>query len=423
MRTAEFKWGDISQRQRTILSWWTNNSPFADFNGIIADGAIRSGKTTVMAFSFVLWGMETFNNQNFALCGKTVGSLRRNVVSILKRQLSARGYFVQDKRSENLLIVTKAKTQNYFYVFGGKDESSQDLIQGITLAGCFFDEVALMPQSFVNQATARCSVDGSKFWFNCNPSSPQHWFYCDWIKNCKRRKMLYLHFTMYDNLTLSAQIRERYEAQYAGVFYQRYILGLWVMAEGLIFDMFDRKVHVCKDIETEGEYFVSADFGIQNATVFLLWRKEKGSDRWVCLREYYYSGRDNKIQKTVEELAEGFKSILPVDHYGAVIKPKQTIIDPSAAALIAQLRKEGFHVVPAINDVLDGISNVSTMLHQGRLLIDDSCKNTINEFGVYAWDAKSAERGLDQPIKVNDHAMDAIRYFVRTRHLVAKSGK
>ena len=166
-----------------------------------------------------------------------------------------------DHRADNLIVITRGKTTNNFYIFGGRDESSQDLIQGITLAGVFFDEVALMPESFVNQATGRCSVDGSKFWFNCNPSGPYHWFKVNWIdravgyigkeraaelraKDESVKNILYVHFVMDDNLSLSDEIKERYRNTYRGVFYKRYILGLWAMAEGVIYDMFDNEKHV-----------------------------------------------------------------------------------------------------------------------------------------------------------------------------------
>lgn len=236
-----FRWKALSQRQKQVLSWWTPQSAYSGYNGIIADGAIRSGKTFAMSFSFVQWAMTCYSGQQFAMCGKTIASFRRNVLGTLKQQLAARGYNVKEHRAENCMTVSKGGRTNEFYFFGGKDESSQDLIQGITLAGAFFDEVALMPQSFVNQATARCSVTGSKFWFNCNPGSPQHWFYLEWVRKCRSRKMMYLHFTMDDNLSLSEDIKARYRSQYSGVFYQRYILGLWTVAEGLVYDMFDPK--------------------------------------------------------------------------------------------------------------------------------------------------------------------------------------
>ena len=308
------------------------------------------------------------------------------------------------------MTVSKGGKANAFYFFGGKDESSQDLIQGITLAGAFFDEVALMPQSFVNQATARCSVTGSKFWFNCNPGSPQHWFYLEWVRKCRSRKMMYLHFTMDDNLSLSEDIKARYRSQYSGVFYQRYILGLWTVAEGLVYDMFDRKKHVVDELPelSPKSAYVACDFGTQNATVFLLLQKQADADCWIVTREYYYSGREQKRQKTVGEYVTDLKAWLNG------LKPERIIVDPSALPLITELRKNGFTQTPANNDVLSGILDVQTMLQTGRLKIYKDCKHTLEEFGVYAWDPDKD----DTVLKVNDHCMDAIRYFVRTKRLV-----
>ena len=159
-----FQFRSFSRKQRKVLNWWCDSSPVSKKDGIIADGAIRSGKTVSMSLSYVMWAMTKYNGQNFGMAGKTIGSFRRNVLFWLKLMLKSRGYKITDNRADNLVIVARGNTINYFYIFGGKDERSQDLIQGITLAGMFFDEVALMPQSFVNQATGRCSVEGSKFW-------------------------------------------------------------------------------------------------------------------------------------------------------------------------------------------------------------------------------------------------------------------
>lgn len=233
-----FKFQPFSKKQRMVLNWWTDTSPVADADGIIADGAIRSGKTLCMSLSFVMWAMETFDGQNFAMCGKTVGSFRRNVLFWLKMMLNGRGYKFEDRRSENLLIVTKGDKENFFYIFGGRDERSQDLIQGITLAGVFLDEVALMPESFVNQATGRCSVDGSRMWFNCNPEHPQHWFKAKWIDKADEKRLLYLHFTMDDNLSLSEAVKDRYRRMYTGVWFLRFIRGQWVAAEGACYPLF-----------------------------------------------------------------------------------------------------------------------------------------------------------------------------------------
>jgi PBSX family phage terminase large subunit len=292
------------------------------------------------------------------------------------------------------------------------------LIQGITLAGVFFDEVALMPRSFVEQALARTiSYEKPKFFFNCNPESPNHYFYKEWIEEQKPGTR-HIHFLLEDNPILTEQMIERTKAMYSGVFYDRYIRGLWVLAEGLIYPMFDQKRHVLQELpETEGDYYVSSDFGIQNATVFLLWRRVKGSKAWLCVNEYYYSGRDENKQKTVSELVDGLKTML-----GDIV-PRKVIVDPSAAALIAELRKNGYHTQAAVNDVMNGISDVCTMLNDGNLLFSDRCVNTIKEFGLYMWDEKAAERGEDAPVKTSDHAMDAIRYFVKTMHLVQKQNR
>lgn len=407
-----FRFRPFSKKQRKVLNWWCETSPVKDYDGIIADGAIRSGKTVSMSLSFAIWAMTTFNGQNFAMCGKTIGSFRRNVLFWLKLMLKSRGYKVTDHRADNLLIVTRGDVENYFYIFGGKDERSQDLIQGITLAGVFFDEVALMPESFVNQATGRCSVDGSKFWFNCNPDGPYHWFKTDWIDKRKEKKLLYLHFTMDDNLSLSEKIKARYRSMYTGVFFKRYILGLWAMAEGIIYDMFDEEVHVKNIMEffqilISNNRYVSVDYGTQNATVFLLWNKGIDS-KWYCIREYYYSGREKGKQKTDSEYADDLEKWLEGT------KIKAIIVDPSAASFIAELRKRGYKVIKAKNDVEDGIRVVGTKLNQNKIIFADCCINTIKEFASYIWDAKAAEKGEDKPIKDHDHAMDAVRYFVYT---------
>ena len=235
-----FKFKPFSRKQRQVMNWWMSESPVKDFDGIIADGAIRSGKTVAMSLGFVFWAMETFDGQNFIMAGKTISSFKRNVLQNLKLMLTSRGYrWIHHLSGDtpNMLEVTRKGKTNYFYIFGGKDEASQDLVQGITAAGVFFDEVALMPESFVNQATGRCSVAGSKFWFNCNPAGPTHWFKTNWIDKKRDKKLLYLHFTMEDNLSLDAAVKARYQSMYAGVFFLRYIKGLWKVAEGLIYTM------------------------------------------------------------------------------------------------------------------------------------------------------------------------------------------
>nr|WP_077849168.1 PBSX family phage terminase large subunit [Clostridium puniceum] len=407
-----FQFKPFSKKQRKVLNWWTHKSPVKNADGIIADGAIRSGKTVSMALSFVMWAMETFDGENFAMCGKTVLSFRRNVWSVLKLMLISRGYKYKDHKTENYIEISRNKKTNYFYIFGGKDEASQDLIQGITLAGIFFDEVALMPESFVNQGTGRCSVKGSKFWFNCNPSGPLHWFKVNWIDKIKEKNLLYLHFTMDDNLSLAEEIKQRYKNNYVGVFFKRYILGLWVMAEGAIFDMWN-KLNEILESELPSGYksfirYIAIDYGTTNPMVFLD-VYDDGDTIWIP-REYYYDSKVEQAQKTDKQYADDLVKFIEEGSY-----PRYIILDPSAASFKAELRSRGLRVKDADNEVSDGIRMTATMISQRKIkMVKDKCKRTIGDITSYIWDAKAAERGEEKPVKVADHGADALRYFVKT---------
>ena len=292
----------LSKRQLLAATWW-NRPRFRDREAIICDGAVRSGKTVCMADGFFLWSMSQFDGQTFGICGKTIASLRRNIVMKLPDWLEGTGLQLIERRGENKIIVTCGNRTNTYFLFGGQDESSYMLIQGITLAGVLLDEVALMPCSFVEQACARCSVPGSKLWFNCNPEGPQHWFYKEWILKCKEKNALHIHFTMADNLALDPKIRRRYETLYSGVFYRRYILGEWCVAEGLVYQ-FDKELHVVKiqDMETlekHGRWYISVDYGTLNPFSAGLWCMYEG--RAIRVREYYYSGRSSSNTLTDEE--------------------------------------------------------------------------------------------------------------------------
>lgn len=422
----------FSEKQRRILAF-----PDSKYDALICDGSVRSGKTSIMSTAFVLWAMRDFNNCNFAICSKTVQTAIKNVVKPLLGMSYLQKRFLLKFRSAGTeganLVIKSNDRENTFYIYGGKDESSYQLIQGITLAGVFLDEVALMPRSFVEQALARCSVDGSKFWFNCNPESQLHWFNQEWIMKCEDHNALHLHFTMKDNPSLSEKVIARYESTYSGVFYDRYIRGLWVQADGLVYDMFSEEKHVLKNVhETEGAYYISCDFGIQNPTVFLLWRKEKNRNRWICLSEWSYSGRETKVQMTTEELVHGMEKMISdtekwlntlATYRNEKIVPKAVIVDPSASSLIVQLRKAHYKVLEAKNDVSNGIADVSVMLNLEQLAFMNKCKRTIEEFNLYVWDEKKAQHGEEAPVKDNDHAMDAIRYLVNTLALVPKDKK
>lgn len=403
LKQAAFRFQPFSRKQKQILTWWLPESGVSDADGIIADGAIRSGKTVCMSLAFVQWSMHSFNGQNFGMCGKTVGSFRRNVLSVLKQMLPARGYTIRDRRTDNLVVISRGSTENYYYIFGGKDEGSQDLVQGITLAGILLDEIALMPESFVNQATGRCSVDGSKFWCNCNPAGPEHWFKKQWIDEQKKRNLLYLHFTMEDNLSLSEQIRARYRAMYTGIFYRRYILGQWCLAEGLVYE-FDPEKHVTDDLPEWGEWYISCDYGTLNPFSAGLWCVRDGVA--VRVSEFYHSGREKQHQLTDEEYYR------EIEKLAGDRDIRHVVVDPSAASFITCIRSHGrFSVRKAKNDVMYGIRLTAMMLQAGVIKIGVDCKDAIREFGLYHWDDKGE---VDKPVKENDHAMDDIRYFCAT---------
>ena len=400
----------ISDKQMKILAF-----SYTNYDALICDGAVRSGKTSIMTVAFVDWAMNNFNGQRFGICGKTVGSAKQNiVVPFMTMYYAKRKYKIKWRGSDKIMEVTKGNTTNIFEVFGGKDEASFMLIQGRTLAGVLLDEVVLMPQSFVQQALTRCSVSGSKFWFSCNPGSPMHWFYNDWIKCANERNALYLHFTMKDNPSLNEKTLARYESIFEGVFYERYVLGRWVQAEGLVYaNIFDESIHVSDEpLETVGAYYVSCDYGTQNATVFLLWHKLK-DNKWLLEKEYYYSGRETNIQKTDEQYCDDLEAFLD----GVSIKA--IIVDPSAASFIAALKKRGYVVNKAKNDVIQGIRFTASVIKQNVIIIRSCCVNTIREFGLYVWNQDAAQ---DEVIKENDHAMDAFRYFCYT-HLAANKAK
>lgn len=392
----------LSDKQKKIFTWWKNKEP-CEFDGIICDGAVRSGKTTCMSYSFVVWSMLSFNHSNFAICGKTISSVKRNFLEPLIAFSREIGFNVEQKASKNYIEISSAKYRNRYYIFGGKDEGSAAIIQGMTLSGVLFDETALMPRSFVEQAVARCSVPGSKLWFNCNPESSSHWFKREWIDKCKEKRLYHLHFTLDDNPALSKKIKDRYKRLYSGAFYERFILGKWCDVTGLIYPMFKEKLHVARLLpESFERYIVSCDYGTVNPSSFGLWGLSNGI--WYRISEYYYDSKKEGMQRTDEE------------HYAALErlcgdrKIEKIICDPSAASFITCIRRHGkFAVTPAKNDVLSGIRRVGDMLSSGKIKISSACTDCIREFSLYRWDDSAA---ADRPLKENDHAMDDLRYFV-----------
>ena len=401
----------LSKKQKTVFRWAYRPEAYA----LICDGSVRSGKTAAMACSFIHWAMSRFDGERFAICGNTVKSAERNIIMEIMQMVDITHYYDVSYvgGDSHLMTVSGCGKSNRFYVFGGKDEGSYKLVQGMTLAGVLFDEVALMPESFVNQAIARTlSVDGTRLWFNCNPDSPEHWFYKNWIQKAdsgERSDVVHLHFTMWDNPIMTAEKIRRAEGMYAGVFYDRYIQGKWVVAEGTVYTMFDRRQHIVPDtveLLPDGDYFISCDYGTLNPTSAGLWYLDT-TGHATRLREYYYSGRDG-TPRTDEEHYKALEQLAGkhIDEIRAVI------VDPSAASFIACIRRHGrMRVKQADNSVLDGIRDTSVLLQSGYLHFCSCCADTIREFGLYRWNEKQSH---DVVLKENDHAMDDMRYFVRT---------
>ena len=404
----------ISDKQLKILAF-----QYTKFDALICSGAVRSGKTSLMAVAFVDWAMDNYNGRKFGICGKTVGSAIENVVSPwINMTRTKQKYRVKFTRSTKLLTVTKGKVTNTFEIFGGKDESSQDLIQGRTLAGILMDEVALMPQSFVNQAIARCSVDGARLWFNCNPESPRHWFYLDWILGAKNKNALVLEFSIEDNPSLSERTIQQYKTRWHGAFYERYILGKWVLAEGLVYQFESPKDYTVTHKEASGEiidddgekhigrgeYYLSIDYGITNPFACLLWRVTK--DRAYIVDEYYFASKEQGRRRTDSEHYEA------IDKFAKEYPIEAIIIDPSANSFKEEIFRRGkYSVYDADNSVLDGIQVTDQMLHDGAVKISETCEHTIEEMQLYRWDDKAEK---DQVIKESDHALDSARYMCNT---------
>ena len=389
----------FSPRQRQVLTWWCGPET-RDREAIICDGAVRSGKTLCLGLSFFCWAMGTFRGQRFGLCGKTAVSLRRNLLETVRPALEELGFRWEERVSRNQVKVRFGGWENTFYLFGGRDEGSAALIQGVTLAGVLLDEAALMPRSFVEQAVARCSVEGSRLWFSCNPEGPEHWFYREWIQKAEQRRALYLRFTMADNPALSPAVRARYERGFSGTFYRRFVLGEWAAAQGRVYDFFDESwVRPAPEGEME-QWRISCDYGTANPASFGLWGLREGV--WYRVKEYYYDSRRCGAQKTDGEYAAALAELAggrPV---------RKVIVDPSAASFIELLRREGWNVEKADNDVLAGIRTTAELLRKGKLVICDPCADAIREFSLYCWDERAEG---DRVKKAHDHAMDDIRYF------------
>lgn len=396
----------LGEKQLQILQF-----RFSDYSYLICDGAVRSGKTSLMTVGFIDDAMARFNGRRFGICGKTVDSATKNIVQpYMAMQYAQRSYRIKWSRTDKTMTVSKGGITNVFEVFGGKDESSYALIQGRTLAGCLIDEVVLQPRSFVDQAMIRCSVTGAKVWFSCNPAAPSHWFYTDWILKADKGEInaKHIHFVLRDNPGLSNETIQRYEKSFSGVFYQRYVLGKWVAAEGLVYPFFsagqDTYLFHGDASHIDGQFYVSIDYGTHNPCSMGLWVIHDG--KALRIKESYFDSRAERVQRTDEEHYAELERLTKGYYIQAVV------VDPSAASFIETIRRHGkYLVIPADNDVLNGIRCVASLMQAGLVTIHESCAASRREFGLYSWDDKAKE---DRVVKENDHAMDDIRYFCYT---------
>lgn len=405
----------ISRKQRQILAF-----PYTKYDALIADGAIRSGKTTFMTVAFIDDAMRRYNGQRFGICGKTVDSAVKNIIMpFLAMTLPQEKYGIQWKRSDKLLVVTDGDIENYFEVFGGKDESSFTLIQGRTLAGVLLDEVALQPRSFVEQALARCSVAGSKLWFNCNPGPPSHWFHKEWVQHPEKHNAVRLHFELEDNPSLDEKIIARYKRMYTGVFYDRYIRGLWVAAEGLVYQQFaDHTEDFLADRPPEPimHAVIGVDFGgTKSGHAFQLVGFTRGYRHVVLLDEYYH---DNKkggrlSPKQLEDDFVDFVRRAQMRYRVTEVRAdsaEQTLIEGlTVAAIRARLGVEIRNAVKGL--INDRIAFYNSMMAQGRFVVLRHCKVTIDALSeaVYDPDETVKDVRLDDGT-TNIDSLDALEY-------------
>lgn len=367
----------------------------------IWQGAVRSGKTIC---SIVRW-LEFVKNGpegDLLMVGKTERTLYRNILGPI-REIVGRKHFKYNRGMGELRIFGRI-----IYIAGANDERSADKIRGLTLAGAYCDELTLWPSSMFKELLNRLSVAGAKLFGTTNPDGPFHWLKVEYLDK-EGLDLRSWHFTLEDNLNLPRDYVENLKKEHTGIWYDRMIKGLWVLAEGVIYDTFNLKDHGFDEGPEEFDsHVVGIDYGTQNAFAAILFGI-KGESIYA-LSEYYYSGRDSQLQKTDAEYADA------LDEWLGGITPKKVVIDPSAASFIAELKKRKVKgITPAVNDVVPGIRTVAGFLSSGRYKVHRSnCPNLVREKGVYSWDPKAAKRGEDKPLKQNDHTQDAERYALHT---------
>lgn len=363
----------------------------------LLEGSVSSGKTWISLVCWGFWLATMPQNQLYLMCGKSLTTLKRNCLIPLEAMFGQSNFSFSTSAKEAYLFGRRILLE------GANDARSEGKIRGLTLQGAYCDELTLFPKDFFVMLLSRLRVPGAKLIATTNPDSPEHWLKKEYIDRMAELDMLTMRFLLDDNTTLDRQYVESVKKEYTGVFYNRFILGEWAIAEGLIYPQFDREKHIEQWDNPQGEWYISVDYGTLNAFSAGLWCYDGTTAYRVA--EYYYSGREQKRQRTNTQYLQSIQQLTAGKSISAVI------VDPSAASFIAELRQAGFLVRKGKNDVVEGIRRTAAALEQGKLLFSPDCKNSFREFALYRWDESSSQ---DRPIKENDHAMDDIRYFVST---------
>lgn len=377
-------------------------------------GSVRSSKT-IMSIIRWLEYIPIAPKGKLLMIGKTERTLKRNILDVIEEMVGSSNYHFSSGKGEVRIF------GRVIDIVGANDERSENKIRGTTLAGAYGDELTLWPESFFKMLMTRLSVPKSMFFGTTNPDSPYHWLKSGYLDREPELNMKSFHFTLHDNPALDPDYVQDLEKEYTGLWYKRFILGLWVMAEGVIYDMFNIDEHVKTaeqlpvNVMEFDRYYVPIDYGASNPTTFLMIgerMQQDGERHSYVLKEYYYDGRKEQSQKTNTEYADDLVKFIGGTNVD------QIYVDPSAKAFITELKRtKGItsSVVAAVNDVSDGIQEVGKKLHKKTMFVVDTCINLLREFNAYVWDAKSQKKGEDKPVKDNDHCLDGLRYYVMTR--------
>lgn len=377
----------------------------------LAHGAVRAGKTVASLFRFMQQVMVCPGNSIFII-GYSLSTIYRNVVSLLfdSPELKFFAPLCSWSKGEHTLLFGPKRIK----CIGAGDEGALGIIQGLTIDLCYCDEMTLYPDNVIDMIDTRLSRDHSMIYASMNPKQPDHKLK-KWIDKAEGGNPLYysLHFSIDDNTFLSEAYKNNLRENLTGLFYKRNYLGQWCMAEGAIFEFFDRKIHTREEPTTAAEYYIAGiDWGARVFACVLIGvnsgrTTQTGKKMWVE-KEYYWDVEQTKRQKVNSEFVRDLQIFF--DGYPL----KAIYIDPSALAFKIEMQRAGFRMVDGNNEVLDGIQVVAMLMNDGTLSILKDCRNLIKEIEAYVWDEKKSKVGRDAPLKQMDHAVDALRYAIYT---------